>query len=108
VGAIAAGELAHPLEALLAAFGDRVGGAELAAEVGAVGVAKRAFNRLGEVWGVWIAVTVFDSLTSTFFGWLQTPGERAGAQRLESAYLPSVTSVRGVRALGWRGGGGFR
>jgi hypothetical protein len=34
VGAVSAGQLAHPLDALLAAFGDHVGGAEVAAEVG--------------------------------------------------------------------------
>ena len=36
VGAVAAGELADLRDALLAALGDDVGGAELAAEVGAV------------------------------------------------------------------------
>ncbi|GAA4491060.1 hypothetical protein GCM10023191_024250 [Actinoallomurus oryzae] len=33
MGAVAAGQLLHPLDALLAALGDDIGGAELAAQV---------------------------------------------------------------------------
>ena len=47
VGAVAAGELADSVDALLAALGDHVGGAELAAEVGAGLVAAHQDDLLG-------------------------------------------------------------
>src|SRR5688500_256854 len=47
VGAIAAGEFAHALDALLAALGDHVRGAELAAEVGALLVPAHEDDLLG-------------------------------------------------------------
>ena len=47
VGAVAAGELADLRDALLAALGDDVGGAELAAEVGAVLVPAHQDDPLG-------------------------------------------------------------
>ena len=47
MGAVPAGQLADLLDALLAALGNDVGGAELAAEVGAVGVASHEDDPLG-------------------------------------------------------------
>ena len=47
MGAVAAGELADRVDALVAALGDDVGGAELAAEVGAVRVAAHQDDPLG-------------------------------------------------------------
>ena len=47
VGAVAAGQLPHALDALLAALGDDVGGAELAAQVGAVRVPAHQDDPLG-------------------------------------------------------------
>ena len=47
VGAVAAGQFADLVDALLAALGDDIGGAELAAEAGAVRVASHEDDLLG-------------------------------------------------------------
>jgi hypothetical protein len=47
VGPLAAGELAHTFDAFLPAFGDDIGGPEVAAEVGAVLVAAHGDDLLG-------------------------------------------------------------
>jgi hypothetical protein len=47
VGAVPAGQLTDPLDALVATFGDDVGGAELPAQVGPVGVAAHQHDLFG-------------------------------------------------------------
>ena len=46
MSAVAAGELTNSMLALLAALGDDVGGTEVAAQIGAVGVASHQYDLL--------------------------------------------------------------